>query len=194
MPTFRADPKLGTMVPLLKTADLNDKCVTTEKLSDGAVTIEKLSVDIVSTVSAAAEATENAQKAAEAARDAQEDAERQTMVMEDLQGEIVTALEKVGTATEKASQAAENAQKVANTVETDVKNAKSDIENLYECMAARVDEDTFNVVITEIKSSIATLTAKLDEYCTLAKYTALKEQINTDFDALAKRVTALENQ
>ncbi len=121
--------------------------------------------------------------------------------MEDLQGEIVTALEKIGSATEKAGQAAEaantaaeNAEKVANTMETDVKNAKSDIENLYECMAARVDEDTFNAVITEVKSSIATLTAKLDEYCTLAKYTALKEQINTDFDALAKRVTALENQ
>lgn len=43
MPTFRNDVKLGTKVPLIKTDDLDDRCVTEEKLADGAVTVEKLS-------------------------------------------------------------------------------------------------------------------------------------------------------
>ena len=34
MPTFRNDVKLGTKVPLIKTDDLDDRCVTKEKLSD----------------------------------------------------------------------------------------------------------------------------------------------------------------
>lgn len=38
MPTFRQDEKLGTNVPLIKTADFNDKSVTTEKLAEGSVT------------------------------------------------------------------------------------------------------------------------------------------------------------
>lgn len=35
MPTFREDKKLGTKVPLIKTDDLSDGCVTEEKLSYG---------------------------------------------------------------------------------------------------------------------------------------------------------------
>ena len=31
MPTFRQDPKLGTMVPLMKTDDYNDQSVTEKK-------------------------------------------------------------------------------------------------------------------------------------------------------------------
>ena len=42
MPTFRQDPKLGTMVPLMKTDDYNDQSVTEKKLKDGAVTNSKL--------------------------------------------------------------------------------------------------------------------------------------------------------
>lgn len=42
MPTFRQDPKLGTMVPLMKTDDYNDQSVTEKKLKDGAVTNRKL--------------------------------------------------------------------------------------------------------------------------------------------------------
>lgn len=34
MPTFKEDPKLGTMVPLIKTDDLNDGCISYEKLDD----------------------------------------------------------------------------------------------------------------------------------------------------------------
>ena len=37
MPTFRNDVKLGTKVPLIKTDDLDDRCVTEEKLADGCV-------------------------------------------------------------------------------------------------------------------------------------------------------------
>lgn len=43
MPTFRNDVKLGTKVPLIKTDDLDDRCVTEEKLADGCVSAEKLS-------------------------------------------------------------------------------------------------------------------------------------------------------
>lgn len=42
MHTFRQDPKLGTMVPLMKTDDYNDQSVTEKKLKDGAVTNSKL--------------------------------------------------------------------------------------------------------------------------------------------------------
>ena len=42
MPTFRNDVKLGTKVPLIKTDDLDDRCVTEEKLADGCVSTDKL--------------------------------------------------------------------------------------------------------------------------------------------------------
>jgi hypothetical protein len=47
MPTFRQDKKLGTNVPLIKTADFNDKSVTTEKLAEGSVTNSKLAPESV---------------------------------------------------------------------------------------------------------------------------------------------------
>lgn len=34
MPTFKEDHKLGTMVPLIKTDDLNDGCIDYSKLDD----------------------------------------------------------------------------------------------------------------------------------------------------------------
>ena len=42
MPTFRQDPKLGTIVPLMKTDDYNDQSVTEKKLKDGNITTRKL--------------------------------------------------------------------------------------------------------------------------------------------------------
>lgn len=42
MPTFREDPKLGSKVPMIKTADLNEQCVTNSKILDGCITKEKL--------------------------------------------------------------------------------------------------------------------------------------------------------
>lgn len=47
MPTFRQDEKLGTNVPLIKTADFSDKSVTTEKLAEGSVTNSKLAPESV---------------------------------------------------------------------------------------------------------------------------------------------------
>lgn len=47
MPTFRQDEKLGTKVPLIKTADFNDKSVTKEKLAEGSVTNSKLAPESV---------------------------------------------------------------------------------------------------------------------------------------------------
>lgn len=47
MPTFRQDEKLGTKVPLIKTADFSDKSVTTEKLAEGSVTNSKLAPESV---------------------------------------------------------------------------------------------------------------------------------------------------
>lgn len=47
MPTFRQDEKLGTKVPLIKTADFNDKSVTTEKLAEGSVTNSKLAPESI---------------------------------------------------------------------------------------------------------------------------------------------------
>jgi hypothetical protein len=48
MPTFRQDPKLGTMVPLMKTDDYNDQSVTEKKLKDGNITTRKLADGSVS--------------------------------------------------------------------------------------------------------------------------------------------------
>lgn len=47
MPTFRQDEKLGTKVPLIKTADFNDKSITKEKLAEGSVTNSKLAPESV---------------------------------------------------------------------------------------------------------------------------------------------------
>lgn len=47
MPTFREDPKIGTKVPLIKTADLNDKSVTEKKLADGSITKDKIATGAV---------------------------------------------------------------------------------------------------------------------------------------------------
>lgn len=49
MPTFRQDPKLGTMVPMMKTDDINDQAITKDKIRDGNVTTEKLAEGAVST-------------------------------------------------------------------------------------------------------------------------------------------------
>ncbi len=47
MPTFRQDEKLGTKVPLIKTADINDKSIINEKLAEGSVTNSKLAPESV---------------------------------------------------------------------------------------------------------------------------------------------------
>ena len=47
MPTFRQDEKLGTKVPLIKTADINDKSITKEKLAEGSVTNSKLAPESI---------------------------------------------------------------------------------------------------------------------------------------------------
>lgn len=49
MPTFRDDPKLGCMVPMMKTDDINDQAITKDKIRDGNVTTEKLADGAVST-------------------------------------------------------------------------------------------------------------------------------------------------
>ena len=49
MTTFRQDPKLGTMVPLMKTDDYNDQSVTEKKLKDGNITTRKLADGSVTT-------------------------------------------------------------------------------------------------------------------------------------------------
>lgn len=49
MPTFRDDPKLGCMVPIMKTDDINDQAITKDKIRDGNVTTEKLADGAVST-------------------------------------------------------------------------------------------------------------------------------------------------
>jgi hypothetical protein len=49
MPTFRDDSKLGRMVPMMKTDDINDQAITKDKIRDGNVTTEKLADGAVST-------------------------------------------------------------------------------------------------------------------------------------------------
>ena len=47
MHTFRDDPKIGSKVPMIKTADLNDACVTGPKILDGCITKGKIAVGAV---------------------------------------------------------------------------------------------------------------------------------------------------
>lgn len=49
MPTFRDDIKIGGMVPMVKTDDINDQAITKDKIRDGNVTTEKLAEGAVST-------------------------------------------------------------------------------------------------------------------------------------------------
>ena len=49
MPTFREDTKIGGMVPMMKTDDINDQAITKDKLRDGNVTTEKLADGAVNT-------------------------------------------------------------------------------------------------------------------------------------------------
>lgn len=42
MPTFRQDPKMGGFVPLMKTDDINDQAVTTDKIRDDCVNGRKI--------------------------------------------------------------------------------------------------------------------------------------------------------
>ena len=49
MPTFREDTKIGGMVPMMKTDDINDQAITKDKIRDGNVTTEKLADGAVST-------------------------------------------------------------------------------------------------------------------------------------------------
>lgn len=49
MPTFRDDTKIGGMVPMMKTDDINDQAITKDKIRDGNVTTEKLVDGAVST-------------------------------------------------------------------------------------------------------------------------------------------------
>lgn len=53
MPTFRNDVKIGTKVPLIKTDDLDDKCVTNAKMADDILTIEKLDPELRKVINAA---------------------------------------------------------------------------------------------------------------------------------------------
>lgn len=55
MPTFRYDPKIGSMVPMTKTADLNEQCVTNSKILDGCITKEKLAKGTVDSTTLANE-------------------------------------------------------------------------------------------------------------------------------------------
>lgn len=49
MPTFREDTKIGGMVPMMKTDDINDQAITKDKIRDGNITAEKLADGAVST-------------------------------------------------------------------------------------------------------------------------------------------------
>jgi hypothetical protein len=49
MPTFRDDTKIGGMVPMMKTDDINDQAITKDKIRDGNITTEKLAEGAVST-------------------------------------------------------------------------------------------------------------------------------------------------
>lgn len=49
MTTFRQDTKIGGMVPMMKTDDINDQAITKDKIRDGNVTAEKLADGAVST-------------------------------------------------------------------------------------------------------------------------------------------------
>lgn len=42
MPTFRDDPKMGGLMPLMKTDDINDQAVTTDKIRDDCVSGRKI--------------------------------------------------------------------------------------------------------------------------------------------------------
>lgn len=58
MPTFRQDPKMGGLVPLMKTDDINDQAVTNRKIAAESVSREKLTSDIRSSIDKKADAEE----------------------------------------------------------------------------------------------------------------------------------------
>lgn len=58
MPTFRQDPKLGTMVPLMKTDDYNDLSVTNRKIASESISREKLTSDVRASIDKKADAEE----------------------------------------------------------------------------------------------------------------------------------------
>lgn len=63
MPTFRQDTKIGGMVPMMKTDDINDQAITNEKLAENSITkgklkdntigVEKLDPELRQTIAAA---------------------------------------------------------------------------------------------------------------------------------------------
>lgn len=59
MPTFRQDEKLGTNVPLIKTADFNDNSVTNSKLAPESVTQDKFDKELLQIFKAAAGLPQN---------------------------------------------------------------------------------------------------------------------------------------
>lgn len=46
MPTFREDTKIGGMVPMMKTDDINDQAITKDKIRDGNITLDKLADEL----------------------------------------------------------------------------------------------------------------------------------------------------
>ena len=171
---------------MLKTADINDKCVTEEKLADGSVSKVKLAADIIedinNTISAVNAATEAIAGHEERIATAEGDIESilsdcAHYVKDTTYNQKVIMLE---------SAIAGHEERIAT--------AEGDIESILSDCAHYVKDTTYNQKVIMLESAIAGLQSKLDEYCTLAKYMALKEQINTDFDALQKRVAALENK
>lgn len=56
MPTFRDDPKLGCMVPMMKTDDINDQAITNEKIAHNSVSRVKLTPDVRSSIDKKADA------------------------------------------------------------------------------------------------------------------------------------------
>lgn len=69
MPTFRQDTKIGGMVPMMKTDDINDQAITNEKLAENSITkdklkdntigVEKLDPELRQTINAATGLPEN---------------------------------------------------------------------------------------------------------------------------------------
>lgn len=132
MPTFRNDVKLGTKVPLIKTDDLDDRCVTEEKLADGCVSADKIAQDAITAdkIAVGSIGTEKLADGAVTADKIAQDAVAADKIAQDAVTAEKIAVGSIGT--EKLADGCVTVEKLDGNITSDIKNDVA--EKTYEKM------------------------------------------------------------